>query len=704
MRSLKASVIVSALAIILGITLAPAADADLCENTATSLCLLQGLYKVEVDWTNFRSESGEGRTAILPDPDSGQPLFGPSGTPMWMATRDSGNLYFFRPDNLELLVKVLNGCANNDHVWVFFAAVTNVEFRLRVTYLLTGETREYFNPLGQRANAVTDTRAFSGPFVCPVPASGDVDEDTVPDSSDNCPAVANTGQADTDGDGVGDACDNCAASSNPGQQDTDGDGVGNACDNCAATPNGNQADTDGDGVGDSCDNCPSVSNPSQADSDGDGVGNECDGPGGGGPTTPDATCTFSADPSTIPEGGLSTLTWDTENAVSVTILPGVGTVAPSGNVSLSPAMTTTYTLTATGRPGGDSAVCTATVVVQEDPTGPAEPSCNLSASADVVSSGAPLNLTWSTANAASVEILPGVGPVAANGSTTVFPTADTSYVLTAEGEPGTTAAVCQVSVDVTSLPPESPSCTLEASIDLTNPGDPVTLTWTSVNGVSATLLPGIGPVALHGSTTVSPVLTTAYALTVTGGPGTLPAVCNVAITVEEPSQDPSCTLTASVDLLDLGNPLTLSWSTLNAVSVEIAPGIGLVDLDGSIQLFPSVDTSFVLTAFGAPGTEPAVCLADVDVLLPLGITIEADAGTILLNALVDISANVVNASGDVTLEWEVDGPGPLLDLFIDVNPLHYLFLLLGDYTVTCTATDSLGREAVASVDFTVSLF
>jgi hypothetical protein len=42
----------------------------------------------------------------------------------------------------------------------------------------------------------------------------DGDGDTICDSADNCPVVANTNQADQDGDTVGDACDNCATVKN----------------------------------------------------------------------------------------------------------------------------------------------------------------------------------------------------------------------------------------------------------------------------------------------------------------------------------------------------------------------------------------------------------------------------------------------------------------------------------------------------------
>ncbi|MEJ2465394.1 MAG: thrombospondin type 3 repeat-containing protein [Candidatus Thiodiazotropha sp.] len=133
------------------------------------------------------------------------------------------------------------------------------------------------------------------------PGIVDTDGDGVADALDNCPAIANSGQADTDGDGIGDACDaltdtdgdgvsddldNCPAVANAGQGDADGDGIGDACDSSLAS------DSDGDGVADAMDNCPAVTNPGQEDTDGDGIGDACevvtesdsssDGDGGGG--------------------------------------------------------------------------------------------------------------------------------------------------------------------------------------------------------------------------------------------------------------------------------------------------------------------------------------------------------------------------------------------------------------------------------------
>ncbi len=60
---------------------------------------------------------------------------------------------------------------------------------------------------------------------------------------------------------------------------------------------------------------------------------------------------FTATPGLIAPGESSTLDWDVERADTVSISPTVGNVALIGNASVSPATTTTYTLTASGAGG-----------------------------------------------------------------------------------------------------------------------------------------------------------------------------------------------------------------------------------------------------------------------------------------------------------------------------------------------------------------
>ncbi|MDE2849505.1 MAG: hypothetical protein OXP74_02680 [Acidobacteriota bacterium] len=49
-----------------------------------------------------------------------------------LAANQSGLLHFFGRDNVEVLVKVLDGCAINGHRWVFVAPVTTLAFRLKI--------------------------------------------------------------------------------------------------------------------------------------------------------------------------------------------------------------------------------------------------------------------------------------------------------------------------------------------------------------------------------------------------------------------------------------------------------------------------------------------------------------------------------------------------------------------------------------------
>lgn len=63
---------------------------------------------------------------------------------------------------------------------------------------------------------------------------------------------------------------------------------------------------------------------------------------------PETSAQIEADPAVITSGQPTVLTWTTTYADTVTIEPGIGTVASSGALAVSPDATTTYTLTAAG--------------------------------------------------------------------------------------------------------------------------------------------------------------------------------------------------------------------------------------------------------------------------------------------------------------------------------------------------------------------
>lgn len=112
-----------------------------CMPSDTALCLQRGRFRVSATW---RTASAQGVAKVRPE------------------TADSGSLWFFLPDNLELLVKVLDACQNPDpKYWVFAAGLTNVEVDIAVTDTATQTTRHYRNPLNTSFAPVLDTSAFA---------------------------------------------------------------------------------------------------------------------------------------------------------------------------------------------------------------------------------------------------------------------------------------------------------------------------------------------------------------------------------------------------------------------------------------------------------------------------------------------------------------------------------------------------------------
>ncbi|MCY4027470.1 MAG: hypothetical protein OXH75_14315, partial [Acidobacteria bacterium] len=78
-----------------------------------------------------------------------------------LGSRQSGLLWFFDPDNAEVLIKVLDGCEVNGHRWVFVAPVTTLAFNLSVEETATGNRWVHRNPRGGvTAQARSDLTAF----------------------------------------------------------------------------------------------------------------------------------------------------------------------------------------------------------------------------------------------------------------------------------------------------------------------------------------------------------------------------------------------------------------------------------------------------------------------------------------------------------------------------------------------------------------
>lgn len=110
-----------------------------CVPGETRLCVNQGRFAVEASWRTTNGATGAGHAVAL--------------------TGDTGYFWFFRDTNVEVVLKVLDGRPVNGHLWVFYGALSNVEYTLTVTDTETGEVRTYQNPAGRFAS-VADTGAF----------------------------------------------------------------------------------------------------------------------------------------------------------------------------------------------------------------------------------------------------------------------------------------------------------------------------------------------------------------------------------------------------------------------------------------------------------------------------------------------------------------------------------------------------------------
>src|SRR5574337_783294 len=69
-----------------------------------------------------------------------------------------------------------------------------------------------------------------------------------------------------------------------------------------------------------------------------------------------------------------------------------------------------------------------------------------------------------------------------------------------------------------------------------------------------------------------------------------------------PTASPRVALSASPASAQVGQPVTLTWSSTNATSVTLEPSVGRVAAEGSTTVRPSQSTTYTVTATGAGGS------------------------------------------------------------------------------------------------------
>ena len=106
-----------------------------------SLQLGGGRFGVQAVFRTASGGRGDGRTVML--------------------TPDTGYFWFFNQENVEVVVKVLNGCGVNGYYWFFAGGLTDVNVDLIVTDYASGQVRVYTNPQKTAFQPIQDTAAFA---------------------------------------------------------------------------------------------------------------------------------------------------------------------------------------------------------------------------------------------------------------------------------------------------------------------------------------------------------------------------------------------------------------------------------------------------------------------------------------------------------------------------------------------------------------
>lgn len=371
---------------------------------------------------------------------------------------------------------------------------------------------------------------------------------------------------------------------------------------------------------------------------------------------------FTITPASIVHGSTATLAWATENADTVSLEPAIGAVDPSGSLTVTPGITTTYTLTATN--AYDSVSTAATVAVLYPPAitiaepdginDIADESFTIQWEDEDPDSNAAISLYYDTDNtgADGTVIVLGLSEDP-DGMDDQFiwntsAILEGDYYIYAVIDDGATPAMTVYSAGPVTVfhntPPvfnpvadqqvmEEQQLTFTVHADDAD-NDP--LTYSAANLPDGALFdpatqifswtPALGQAGVY-----------APEFTVTDGEAT----DAMTVTVIVSPNPPAVSITAVPETIIRGNYSTLTWTSAWADACVISPDIGVIDTNGSAFVDPVATATYTITAFGPGGT--ATAEVTVTVVTPPTVAIHAEPASINIGQSATLTWNATDA-------------------------------------------------------------
>jgi hypothetical protein len=331
-------------------------------------------------------------------------------------------------------------------------------------------------------------------------------------------------------------------------------------------------------------------------------------------TPPLPTATLSVSPTSLTTGQSATLTWTTSGAVSLSIDQGIGTVAASGSQIVSPAGTTTYTLTATNVSGSTIKTATlavnppgGTITTQVNSSGDDVNEVNgiLTTNASALWLGNAGSTTTSYTGLRFANLAIPVGSTIGSASLQVYSSASQwitySFSIAADAS-GNSAA----------FSPNSRPSQRTPTVSNVNHSDNVSWaanTWYSLDEMKSVIQEVVSrgdwqagnslSIIIHGTGTGS--FARKFISSFDSSASTAPKLV-VSYTAPVAPPVPTATLTVAPATVTSGSSAVLSWTTTNAAGITIDQGIGSVAPSGSTTVTPAATTTYTLIATNSTGS------------------------------------------------------------------------------------------------------